>query len=116
MRIKISTLIGAVIVVYLSTLLVQTVKHNVALKQQIDGLQAQINQLQDERNELVYKVTYYQTDAFKEKGARAKLGLQKPGESIFIIPHADKTAQPVNADPKPKPKSNWQQWLEFLFG
>ncbi len=114
-----SSLLGLValaIIGYLSVIVFQTVKHNYDLNSQISSLQAQISQLTVQQDELKYQVEYYKTDSFKEKEARAKLGLQQPGESVIILPKTATPAQPTNQKTTTKHQSNPKQWWEFLFG
>lgn len=114
-KVPVGNIIALVAVGYLTILLVQTVKRNYDYKLQVNLLQQQVNSLQDETSALSYKISYYKTDSYKEKEARAKLGLQAPGEGVIILPR-NPDATPVAAS-KPQPgKSNLQQWKEFLFG
>jgi cell division protein FtsB len=109
------SIVGIALVVYLGFLVFQVVKKNYELSTQINTLGDQINQLTDQKDELNYKVQYYQTDSFKEKEARAKLGLQAPGEGVIILPPQTATTQANDAASKPKP-ANFHQWWSFLFG
>jgi cell division protein FtsB len=115
-RLHIGALIGLLLALYISYYLVATIRHNYTLQQQITGLQQQITGLQDEKDQLKYRIQYYQTDAYKEKEARAKLGLQAPGEGVVVLPHSDDThtdQTPTKVQPK---KSHLQQWVDFLRG
>lgn len=113
-RNRILNIAGAIAIVLLVIEVAQTVKKNFQLRQQITQLETEIQQLEEQKIELGYRIAYYQTDAFKEKEARDKLGLQKPGEGVIIIPPKSVDS---GAKKKPsKPKSNWQQWMEFLSG
>lgn len=111
---NIRMLIGLAAAFYLSVLLIQVVRRNYDLNKQVVALNTQIQSLQDEKDELNYKLQYYQTDSYKEKEARAKLGLQAPGEGVIILPRQN-TTQTTTAKPAAK-KSNWQQWMDFLLG
>lgn len=112
--------IGAVIALYLLVILGQTIKKNYELGRQVDSLNSQIANLQDQQDELTYNIEYYKTDSFRDREARSKLGLQLPGESVVIIPHATPAPTPPPATtPKSKTsaaKSNLQQWFDFLTG
>jgi cell division protein FtsL len=109
-------LIGWVLIVYLVLVLVQIIKHNYDLRAQINQLQGQITDLQNQQGQLKYELQYYQTESFQEKEARAKLGLQAPGEHVIVLPRPKASAVP-SAPAAPQPhKSNLQQWREFLFG
>ncbi len=113
---KIGPILGIIAAIYLSVILTQAVTRNYDLQQQVGNLEADITKLENTNQELQYQAAYYKTDAYKEKEARAKLGLQAPGENVIVLP-ADKPApEPTEAEKKAKQKPNWQQWKEFLFG
>ncbi len=109
--------IGAVIAVWILVSLIQTVKHNYELEKQIETLRQQIAVLQAQKDELSYNIAYYNTDSFKEKQARTRLGLQQPGENVIILPSPTPTPDVVTEQAKAKAKrSNLRQWLDFLTG
>ncbi|HSX01287.1 MAG TPA: septum formation initiator family protein [Candidatus Saccharimonas sp.] len=107
---------GFLVIVYLCVVLGQTIKHNYDLNQQIASMKGQITLLQDQRDTLSYNTQYYQTDSFREREARAKLGLQLPGESVVILPKPASDAPAPVATTTAKPRPNLQQWLDFLTG
>lgn len=111
--------IGSLVIVYLFVVLGQTIHRNYELGHQIDSLHQQIGQLNDQKQELAYDIQYYKTDSYKDREARSQLGLQLPGENVVIIPSSSTAPQP-SADIEPKktgaPKSNLQQWMDFLAG
>ena len=103
------------VIVYLGATLFGTVARNYSLDQQMRVLEDQIGQLQDERDTLSYQIQYDRTDSFLEREARAKLGLQLPGENVVILPKH----LPISAKPAVKPastKSNFEYWVDFLLG
>ena len=112
LRAYLSYAIGVLVVIYLVTSLFQTIRKNYELNQQIGALEEETELLRIEEEELRYRIEYYKTEAFKEKEARAKLGLQLPGEEVIILPPADDG----NKAKPPVRKTNWQLWREFLFG
>lgn len=116
-RISPLTVAGWLLIIYLGVLVIQTVKHNYDLRRQIGVLQNQITVLEEEQQELSYRIQYYKTEAFVERQARAKLGLKDPGENVLVLPK-ESAAGGEAAEQKDveKPKSNIKQWLEFLFG
>ena len=111
--------IGSIVIVYLLVVLGQTIHRNYELGHQIDNLKQQITLLDGQKQELAYDIQYYKTDSYKDREARSQLGLQLPGENVVIIPHTSPAPQP-SADIEPKkpsaPKSNFQQWVDFLAG
>lgn len=61
---------------------------------------------------------YYLTDEYKELTARAKLGKMQDGEFLLILPENSKTAKEKykQADTNQSvQKTNFEEWLEFLF-
>ncbi|MBW3538605.1 septum formation initiator family protein [Candidatus Parcubacteria bacterium] len=116
-KLRIRQIIGALLVVYLSVILIQTVQRNYRLKREIGQLEQRIEALARANEELEYKIQYYQTDSFKEKEARSNLGLQAPGEGVIILPKEAKPAEPADQEEKlPQPEPNFKQWWTFLFG
>jgi len=117
-RIHAGVILGALVAVYVGFYLIQTVQHNYQLQQQITQLNGQIKTLQTQTDALKYQIQYYQTNSYQDKEARAKLGLQAPGEGVVILPHSDPTTQiEPNQKAKAAPKkSNWEQWVNFLEG
>ncbi len=107
---------AGLVVLYLLVVLVQTVKKNHDLDEQSASLRAEISMLESQKKELANNITYFTTDSFREREARAKLGLQKPGENVVIIAKSAPTPLPT---PVPDPavnESNFSLWLSFLRG
>ena len=115
-RVHYGAILGVIVALYIAVQLVQTIHHNYQLQQQITTLQGQLNDVQNQKDQLTYKIQYYQTDAYKEKEARAKLGLQQPGEGVVILPHKDEAQSGQSNQPKKAAVSHWQQWWNFLSG
>lgn len=110
--------LGVLGIVYLLVVLGETVNTNYKLNRQAEQLQAQTSLLQAQKDELNYDIQYYQTNSYRERQARSQLGLQLPGETEIVLPNSMSSAAPTPENPtKPaKPKSNLQQWLDFLGG
>jgi len=116
-RIHFGMVIGILAVAYISFYLVETISYNFKLKNQINELEEQLTEIQTQKQTLEYKIRYYQTDEYQEKQARAKLGLQAPGEEVIILPHDEKVTKPRSEQSKSvAKKSNFQQWVDFLLG
>lgn len=108
--------LGAVLIIYLVVVLAQTIKHNYTLGKQIEQLNSQITLLQDQKDQLAYSIQYYNTNSFRDREARSKLGLQLPGENVVIIPRPSPTPPPAGAANASAKRSNLQQWFDFLGG
>ena len=110
-------LITAVFVlIYLLVILSRVVWQNYQVNLQVVLLENQVQTLKESNDELKAKILYYQTPSYLEKEARSKLGLQKPGEEVVIVPSAKpkQTTAPQKETQKNQP--NWQTWWEFFFG
>lgn len=99
---------------YLAVALFGTIRRNYELQQQIAKIEENNKALEQSNLELQYQIAYYQTDLYKDKAARAKLGLQAPGESVLILPKKPEAKQAEVAS-KTK-RSNFAQWIDFLRG
>lgn len=112
--------IGLGLVLYIFFLLIGEGGKSYRLHSQADQINVEMSQLQADTELLEYKIAYYTTDAYKERLAREKLGLQFPGESVVIVrgskPARTTTDLRLNQVTRPVPSSNFQAWLEFLFG
>ena len=108
--------VGIAVAIYISYYLVITIKKNYEMQQEIGKLDQQIQDLEVESQKLKYQIQYYQTDSYKEKEARARLGLQAPGEGVVILPNSDDTKTQEEQAQQKRKKSNFEQWVNFLSG
>lgn len=99
---------------------VEAIQKNFVLQQQVDGLAQQVAFQELENQTLEFQKKYYQTDEFLELSARERLNLAAPDEKVLILP--PNTVQPASAELPSESiipltqRSNYQQWLYFLFG
>jgi len=97
---------------------VGAIQQNFMLQQQVDGLGQQIAYQELENQTLTFENQYFQSNEYLEVSARDHLSLANPGEKLLILPPetahdsapAAATQTPINK------RSNFQQWLYFLFG
>jgi cell division protein FtsB len=111
--------LGAIVIIYLIVVLGTTVKRNYDLGKQIESLKTEITLLQDQKEQLAYNIQYYNTDAFRDREARSKLGLQLPGENVIIIPRTSPSpsaAAKGGGSQAASKHSNFRQWIDFLSG
>ena len=98
-----------------STINVLTKNYDLEKQVQQARLDNQVMELQNENLRL--QQAYYQTDEFLELQARALLNKAKPGEHLVILPHSDNTSgSTTDATSLVVEKSNFEQWMDFLFG
>jgi cell division protein FtsB len=114
---SITNIAGGVLAIWILVALAQTVANNYKLEKQIETLRQQISVLQAQKDELGYNIAYYNTDSFKQRQARLRLGLEQPGENVIILPTPSPTSAPTTDAAAAKAKrSNLRQWLDFLTG
>jgi hypothetical protein len=72
---------------------------------------------------LKYEQKYYQSGEYQELAIRQRLGYANPGEKVLVLPPNTLAAQNADAALTKKstttatePISNFQQWVNFLFG
>jgi len=98
---------------------VGAIQQNFLLQQEVDGLDQQIAFQELENQTLQFENQYYGSKEYLELSARAHLNKANPGEKVLILPPntvADSGgAQTAPVTPIAK-RSNFEQWLYFLFG
>lgn len=96
-------------------------RRNYSLQKTIELKQRRQTLTQLQVDTLGYQQKYYQSDEYKELAAREYLGLVAPGEKVLILPPnspAAEAPEPTTSQPNTtsRPPSNFQQWVNFLFG
>lgn len=87
------------------------------INREIKNLEAEINKLESSNRELSDLIQYLNSDFFVEQEARLKLGLQKPGEKVMVIP-SQTTGNLANIQEKEytnKELNNPQKWWRYFF-
>ena len=118
---RLLTFAALVVVIYAAFGLTRITWANYKVNQHIKDLQKNISKIEDDNLELKNEIAYYQTESYKEKEAREKLGLQKEGENVIVISgtNDDKIDVQKYQEQEPKkqlsPKSNYQAWWDYFF-
>lgn len=97
---------------------VGAIQQNFALQQEVDSLAQQIAYQELENQTLQFENQYYRSNEYLELSARAHLNRAAAGEKLLVLPpntvaDASTSGQPVTPV---SDRSNFQQWLYFLFG
>lgn len=90
---------------------------NLAEKLHSKELEAAKAKLEVDKNRLEQQ--YFQTDEYKELMARTKLGKKAKGETMVILPENSENARTkylIETTEQSEFRSNFSQWLDFLFG
>lgn len=106
-------------IIYASLALARITWQNYKIDQKIIALNEELEKLSEENFELKNKIAYYKTNSYRERLAREKLNLQKPGEIVIVItpsspPSSEK--KPVSKNTEGDKRSNYQKWRDYFFG
>jgi len=102
-----------VVILYLFYVVGKTLYQSYLVRKEVDNLEVTITELQQSNKELSEKIIYYGSPSFRERIARERMGLQKPGEEVIVIlPEAkSKVAEKDPEDSLP----NYEKWWKFFF-
>lgn len=105
-------------VLYLLFVVSKTVWGNYKSNQEILVEQAKLEQLKNEVANLRDQNNYYQTQSFKEKEARAKLGYISAGEKVVSLPYDTKEEKSTDSQiVETKIKvPNYRLWMDYFSG
>lgn len=94
-------------------------QRNYTLQRTLDRKSQELQVAELETRNLELQATYFKTAEYQELAVRERLGLGAPGEKVLLLPLAKEevTPQPTNqATQQEVDPSNFQQWMDFLFG
>ena len=98
---------------------VNATTRNWALEQKLKERQLIYAKMKIEVDTLKLEQEYYTTEEYQELTARAKAGKMLPGEKMVILPPNSEAALKKYNEPAeeiPSYRSNFSEWLDFLFG
>jgi len=123
-RVSLSGLVGIGVMFIVFSLVfgsVKAIQENFQRQIEVDTLAQEVALMELETETIRFENQYYKTDEYLELQARELLGKSAPGEKVIILPKttAKAPARVQNAAPKAevplKDRSNFEQWLYFLF-
>jgi hypothetical protein len=97
-------------------------QRNYALQKEVDTKARNLKLAELETQNLKYEQRYYQSSEYQELEVRKRLGLANPGEHMLILPKNTQQAKDADVVVANKtvrvlePTSDFQQWMNFLFG
>lgn len=98
---------------------IEAIQHNFTLQQQVDALSQQISVEDLQNKTLQLQKAYYNSEQYLELSAREHLGVANPGEKVVVLPpntvQTSAAITPASQTPTAN-KSNFAQWMYFLFG
>jgi len=116
-------ILGLLLVGYMFFVLGKMVWQNYKVNQQIKNLESEVSDIEKQNQKLSDLIAYFQTDTFKEKEAREKLGLVKPGEKVLVFPSTGNNdkgiSEGINGGQEQKVEvektPNYQKWWDYFF-
>ncbi len=109
-------LLEGVLIIIIGIGITKEIVRRVSLRNEINTLQKQITSLQAQNKSLGDYVASINTDSFQEREARKRLNLQKPGETLLIVPQDTTHATDVTvATSSSTSTSNPQRWWTYFF-
>jgi len=93
------------------------INRQIHIRGELSHLQSQMITLETENQRLLNELEKIQTDFFKEKAAREKMGLRKPGERMIVVLPSDNLEQEKESNLKylGKKISNFKAWWDQFF-
>ena len=116
---NIVTVLAILICFYWAWGAINSTARNWTLAEKLKGkqLEAAKTELEVDKNRLEQQ--YFQTEEYQELMARTKLGKKAKGETMVILPENSEKARTKyleKATEQSEFRSNFSQWLDFLFG
>ncbi len=109
-------LLEVILIVIILIGITKEVVRRMSLRQEIATLEQQIAELQAQNRSLGEYVASINTDSFREREARKRLNLQRPGETLLIVPEANSTSLIATEILSKTPgTSNAQRWWYYFF-
>lgn len=105
------------ILLVVSSALSKEVSRRSGIEDEIQGLQAEIAQVETKNQEMRELLSYLKTSEFLEGEARVKLGLAKEGEEAIVFDEIPNAAPDLRVMPETKQdKVSHGSWMEYFFG
>ncbi len=116
---KIFFILGIIIFGFLLFALLNKFFESREIDQEIKESEQEIARLETKNSELRELLSYLDTDAFLEQEARLKFNMQKPGESVMVVPGVSGDGQNKKElaalTAEDKFRSNPGKWWDYFF-
>lgn len=86
-----------------------------AVANEIRAIEQEVVTLEAKRQRLTTLLEHAETPEFLEREARLRLGLQRPGEEVLIVPEGNTPAPAPDAVAAGQ-EPNWKRWWRYVFG
>lgn len=105
------------LITFLLVGITKEVVRRISMREEIATLEQQIAELEAQNRTLGEYVASINTDSFREREARKRLNVQRPGESLLILPETRTltTEMQSTTNTDTGDTSNPQRWWNFFF-
>jgi cell division protein FtsB len=117
---KIFFVVGLIILILFTAALGKRIVEHYKINQEITKLDQEVTKLESHNAELEKLAEYLNTDLYVEEAARIKLGLQKPDESVVIVPEEsfqseEKSGDLTSPEKRSPEETNAGKWWNYFF-
>jgi len=96
---------------------ISVLSKNYDLERQVEQARLDVEIMKLQNENLALEQAYYQTNEYLELSARKLLNKAQEGEHLVLLPSVEsETAKTSTATSTAVEKSNFEQWVDFLFG
>ena len=117
---KIFIFASIAVLIFLGVSLSKEVARRYEISKRTEKLKAEVSRLEQENTQLSQLIEYFQSESYREREARLKLGLEKEGETLIILPNVD--SEETKAEAKESSQSSesqnvkpTQKWWNYFF-
>lgn len=110
-RLFLTVAVGALVAV--SAGIVNVALRRSEVEREVEALKAELRQSEGSNDELRRLIEYFSTPEYREREARLRLGLQKPGENVVVVPGVGEAAGVL--PPTSPALPNWRLWYNYFF-
>jgi cell division protein FtsB len=110
--------VSGAILVFIAAGIIDEVQRRKAVQAEISAIEDEVARLEAQRERLTSLIEHADSPEFLEREARLRLGLQRPGEKVFIVSDRGGLSQeliPGDEDDASE-QSNIRRWWNYLFG
>lgn len=112
---KVTFAIGGAVLVFIAMAIIDEVQRRRSVQREIHAIQDEVRRLESQRVRLTDLLEQADDPEFIEREARLRLGLQKPGETVFVVPESPDGSMDVTIPTPPSPQSNLRKWWTYVF-
>lgn len=121
---RLLVLLGLVLGLLLGMAVYREIRKKEAVQKEIRALQEEAAKISRENSDITERIAYLESRDYKEREAKEKLNLQKPGETVVVItpgPSKEEIVENSNREKRIleiagiQEKSNPEKWWDYFF-